>query len=152
VKRKRPHHLVAQDKTRVRTSLGAPTKTHLELRDIAVEEFLEMLRFDQRDRLAELPPRTVTREFEMRALNTQIPTNLSTEQVIVNHVSVEAVTEISGYNAQYLRRLLRAGKLDGIKVGQVWLIDLASLQTYFSYSLSSNDVRCGPKGVWQPPF
>jgi hypothetical protein len=35
--------------------VGAPTKTHLELRDIAVEEFLEMLRFDQRDRLAELP-------------------------------------------------------------------------------------------------
>ena len=42
-------------KTRVRISVGAPTKTHLELRDIAVEEFLEMLRFDQRDRLAELP-------------------------------------------------------------------------------------------------
>jgi len=35
--------------------MGAPKKTHLELRDIAVEEFLEMLRFDQRDRLAELP-------------------------------------------------------------------------------------------------
>jgi len=35
--------------------VGAPKKTHLELRDIAVEEFLEMLRFDQRDRLAELP-------------------------------------------------------------------------------------------------
>jgi len=35
--------------------VGAPTKTHLELRDIAVEEFLEMLRFEQRDRLAELP-------------------------------------------------------------------------------------------------
>jgi hypothetical protein len=34
-------------KTRVRTSLGAPKKTHLELRDIAVEEFLEMLRFDR---------------------------------------------------------------------------------------------------------
>ena len=34
--------------------MGAPTKTHLELRDIAVEEFLEMLRFDQRNRLAGL--------------------------------------------------------------------------------------------------
>ena len=41
-------------KTRVRISLGALTKTHLELRDIAVEEFLEMLRFDQRERLADL--------------------------------------------------------------------------------------------------
>jgi hypothetical protein len=88
----------------------------------------------------------------MSALNTQIPTYLSTEQAIVNHVSVESATEISGYNAQYLRRLLRAGKLEGVKVGQVWLINLASLQTYFSCAISSNDMRCGPKGAWQPPF
>ncbi len=88
----------------------------------------------------------------MSAFNTQIPTNLSTEQVIVNHISVQAANEISGYNVQYLRRLLRAGKLGGVKVGQVWLIDLASLQTYFSCALSSNDLRCGPKVAWQAPF
>ena len=88
----------------------------------------------------------------MSALNTQIPSIFSTEQIIVNHISVQAATEISGYNTQYLRRLLRAGKLDGVKVGQVWLIDLASLQTYFSCAISSNDLRCGPKGAWQPPF
>ena len=35
--------------------MGVPTKTHLEHCDIAVEEFLEMLRFDQRDKLSELP-------------------------------------------------------------------------------------------------
>ncbi len=81
----------------------------------------------------------------MTALNTQIPTYLSTEQVIANHISVQAAAEISGYDSQYLRRLLRTGKLDGVKVGQVWLIDLASLQTYFSCALNSNDLRCGPK-------
>lgn len=42
-------------KTRVRTSLGALTKAHLELHDIAVEEFFELLRFDKRDKLSELP-------------------------------------------------------------------------------------------------
>jgi hypothetical protein len=42
-------------KTGVRVPLGAPNKTHLEHRDVAVEEFLEMLRFDQRDKLKELP-------------------------------------------------------------------------------------------------
>ena len=88
----------------------------------------------------------------MNALNSQIPKKLSTEQVIANHVSVEAATKVSGYNGQYLRRLLRTGKLDGIKVGQVWLIDLASFQNYFSCALSSNDMRYGPKGAWQPPF
>ena len=81
----------------------------------------------------------------MSAFNTQIPTNLSTEQVIANHISVEQATTISGYNTQYLRRLLRAGKLAGVKIGQVWLIDLASLQTYFSFAISSNDLRYGPQ-------
>ena len=88
----------------------------------------------------------------MSALNTQIPTTLSTEQVIVNHISVQAATEISGYNAQYLRRLLRAGRLDGRKIGQIWLVNLSSLQEYFGSALSSNDLRYGPKGAWQPPF
>jgi hypothetical protein len=36
-------------------SLGVPKRTRLELRDIAVNEFLEMLRFEQRGKLAELP-------------------------------------------------------------------------------------------------
>ncbi|MGB6423230.1 MAG: hypothetical protein WBF05_15455 [Anaerolineales bacterium] len=41
--------------TGVRIPLGTPTKTRLEHRGIAVEEFLQMIRFDQRDKLAELP-------------------------------------------------------------------------------------------------
>jgi hypothetical protein len=77
----------------------------------------------------------------MSALNTQIPTNLSIGQVIANHIPVQAATHISGYNAQYLRRLLRAGKLDGVKVGQVWLIKLPSLEAYFQERESSSDRR-----------
>jgi hypothetical protein len=88
----------------------------------------------------------------MSALNTQIFTILSTEQVVVNHISVQSATEISGYNAQYLRRLLRAGKLDGVKIGQVWLVNLGSLQEYFGSALSSNDLRYGPKSHWEAPF
>jgi len=88
----------------------------------------------------------------MSALNTPIPIILSTEQVIVNHISIQAATEVSGYNAQYLRWLLRAGKLHGVRVGQVWLIDLASLQEYFGSALSSNDLGYGPKEARRPPF
>jgi hypothetical protein len=36
----------------VRVLYGSPTKIHLEHRDFAVEEFLEMLRFEQRDKVA----------------------------------------------------------------------------------------------------
>ena len=42
-------------KTGVRVPLGAPKKTQLELRDAAVEEFLERLRFEWRDKPTELP-------------------------------------------------------------------------------------------------
>jgi len=43
-----------------------------------------------------------------------------------NQITVQTTAEISCYNIQYLRRLLRAGKLEVIKIGHVWLISLAS--------------------------
>jgi len=42
-------------KTAVRIPLGAPNETHLEPHQIGVEQFLEMLRFEQRSKLEELP-------------------------------------------------------------------------------------------------
>jgi len=33
--------------------------------------------------------------------------------VVNNHISVKVAAEFSGYSLQYLRRLLRYGKLDG---------------------------------------
>jgi hypothetical protein len=35
--------------------VGAPTKIHPELRTLEVEQFLAMIRFDQQEKLAELP-------------------------------------------------------------------------------------------------
>jgi len=88
----------------------------------------------------------------MSAFNRQVLPQISSEQVIENHISVQSATRISGYNVQYLRRLLRVGKLDGVKVGQVWLVDLASLNAYLNHTLNSNDLRCGPKDALTPPF
>jgi excisionase family DNA binding protein len=89
----------------------------------------------------------------MSALNPSTqPLSEKPPQVIDNHITVQEASEITGYNVQYLRRLLRAEKLDAIKVGQIWLINLASLQIYFIHAISSNDLRCGPKSPWQPPF
>jgi excisionase family DNA binding protein len=36
---------------------------------------------------------------------------------------VQAAASYSGYCLQYLRRLLRNGKLEGVKIGQLWLVD-----------------------------
>jgi len=46
---------------------------------------------------------------------------------------------VLGYNVQYLWRLLRAGKLDAIKIGQIWLISLASLEAYFFLRTTTDD-------------
>jgi len=44
---------------------GALTKTHLEHCDIAVEELLQVLRFDQREKISRTSQRTIARMFGM---------------------------------------------------------------------------------------
>jgi excisionase family DNA binding protein len=67
--------------------------------------------------------------------------------VLEKHLSVRAAAEYSGYNEQYLRRLLRAGRLEGMRIGQVWLIKLASLEEHLRNGRLSRDQRYGPQGV-----
>jgi len=68
-----------------------------------------------------------------------------TPQVLNNHISVQVAASYSGYSTQYLRRLLRTGKLEGIKVGQVWLVDKAALDLYIEQAQDATDQRFGPK-------
>jgi excisionase family DNA binding protein len=65
--------------------------------------------------------------------------------VLENYIPVKAAAEYSGYSLQYLRRLLRLGKLEGIKIGQVWLIAMASFEAYLENANHSADQRFGPK-------
>ena len=52
----------------------------------------------------------------MSALNPQTLPDIPTFQVIDNHITVQEAATNTGYNAQYLRRRLRARKLEAIKV------------------------------------
>ncbi len=65
--------------------------------------------------------------------------------VVVNHISVQTAAEVSGYNPQYLRRLLRYGKLAGLKIGQVWLIDKVAFEGYLENAIQATDRRFGPR-------
>ncbi len=65
--------------------------------------------------------------------------------VLEKHIAVKAAAEFSGYSIQYLRRLLREGQLEGIKIGQVWLIKLTSLETYARNGQMVGDRRYGPR-------
>lgn len=66
--------------------------------------------------------------------------------ILINkHITVHAAAEVTGYNIQYLRRMLRSGALEGIKIGQIWLIEMDSLETYLQRVETTSDRRCGPK-------
>jgi excisionase family DNA binding protein len=65
--------------------------------------------------------------------------------VVTNHISVQTAVEYSGYSLQYIRRLLRCGKLDGLKIGQVWLIDKSAFESYLEKVAQATDRRFGPQ-------
>jgi excisionase family DNA binding protein len=65
--------------------------------------------------------------------------------VFNNCVSVKAAALHSGYNMQYLRRLLRDGRLTSMKLGQTWLVDKYSFETYLENANHTKDKRFGPK-------
>ncbi|MBT7988921.1 MAG: hypothetical protein HN769_03470 [Anaerolineae bacterium] len=66
-------------------------------------------------------------------------------QVSNNHISVQVAAFYSGYSLQYLRRLLRMDKLEGIKIGQLWLVDKGALDIYIEKAQDATDQRFGPK-------
>lgn len=60
-------------------------------------------------------------------------------------VTTEEASEISGYHVNYLRRLIRRGKIQAQKISVVWLINYQSLLDYMAESKRSTDKRRGPK-------
>ena len=65
--------------------------------------------------------------------------------VLNNYISVQVAGKYSGYNLQYIRRLLRTGKLGGIKIGQLWLVDKGALDICIKRAQNTADQRCGPR-------
>jgi len=71
----------------------------------------------------------------MFVLKNQISPNRGIEGIITDrYLTVQAAADASGYNDQYIRRLLRANKLASLKVGQMWLIQMDSLEAYLHNS------------------
>lgn len=66
---------------------------------------------------------------------------------VQNFLSVSSAVKLTGYNGQYLRRLLRTGKLSGVRVGQIWLILFDSLKDYINLQSRERDRRCGARKI-----
>lgn len=45
-------------------------------------------------------------------------------------ITTEEAAEVSGYHVNYIRRLMRQGKVTGRKAGLMWWIDRDSLRSY----------------------
>jgi len=65
--------------------------------------------------------------------------------VFTNCISVKTAAFHSGYNVQYLRRMLRDGRLFGAKLGQIWLLDKRTFEAYLESAHQTNDKRFGPR-------
>jgi hypothetical protein len=70
--------------------------------------------------------------------------------ILINkYVTVRADAYATCNNIQYLRRLSRSGKQKGIKICQMWFIEMESLEAYLQHSESTSDDRCGSRQfVW----
>lgn len=54
---------------------------------------------------------------------------------------MQAAAEVTGYNIQYLRRILRSGTLEGCKIGQMCLIEVDALEAYLKRVENKSDRR-----------
>jgi hypothetical protein len=61
--------------------------------------------------------------------------------VFYNCITVKDAAFHSGYNIQYLRKMLRSVALSGFKIGQMWLIEMDVLETYLNQAESTTDRR-----------
>jgi excisionase family DNA binding protein len=60
-------------------------------------------------------------------------------------LTVQEAAKVSGYHAEYLRLLVREGKLLAKKFGPLWAISKFSLLAYLEIAQKSDDGRQGPK-------
>ena len=51
---------------------------------------------------------------------------------LADYITADEAADISGYDVQHVRRLMRAHKIKGRKAGQVWLIERDSLREYLA--------------------
>lgn len=48
----------------------------------------------------------------------------------MEYVSVDEAAQLTGYNTEYIRRLIRQGTIKAAKKSRVWWVELESLQAY----------------------
>ena len=60
-------------------------------------------------------------------------------------VTVAEAAKLTGWNTEYLRRLLRQGTVESTRVGTVYLVDMDSLLAYTRQQTSDGNGNTGPQ-------
>jgi excisionase family DNA binding protein len=60
-------------------------------------------------------------------------------------ITVKEASDLSGYNAQYIRRLVRKKKIKSEKWVRDWMLSRSSLMEYMHDAKKSIDSRKGPR-------
>lgn len=60
-------------------------------------------------------------------------------------ITTKEAAELSGYHSEYVRQLIREGKIGAQKFGEVWQVNRKSLLDYVSAAKESTDGRYGSK-------
>ena len=60
-------------------------------------------------------------------------------------ITTSEAVRLSGYNAEYIRRLIRTERIEARKFATVWQISRASLLAYIDETEQSVDKRRGPQ-------
>ena len=71
--------------------------------------------------------------------------NTLQSDILDEYITVRKAAEISGYNQQYLRRLLRENNIHSERLGQFWLINRDSFMDYLNEAKRSRDKRFRPQ-------
>ena len=58
---------------------------------------------------------------------------------IMAWLTVEQASELTGYNAEYIRRLIREGRLKAQKFGPVWQVDKRSIISYLKAAQKASE-------------
>jgi excisionase family DNA binding protein len=60
-------------------------------------------------------------------------------------ITTTEAAALTGYHPEYIRELIREGKIEAQKFGQVWQVSRASVLAYLRVAEHSVDGRHGPK-------
>jgi len=83
--------------------------------------------------------------MEALAMTQPIATYRDRSRYLPEWLSVNEAADKSGYHPEYLRFLIREGRIEATKKGTMWWVDPGSLDAYLKDAQETGDARYTPR-------